>query len=136
MTHANDPATTPNLDSAAASALVQKVMGLLVDPDTAEQARPFLTDAYIQHNPNIVSGADAIIDWTRSEEAERARSGMRPASDPPMFVHEGDKIVMILPRDLPDPKDPSKTYRTYWFDMWRIEDGKLAEHWDAALKEV
>jgi predicted SnoaL-like aldol condensation-catalyzing enzyme len=110
-------------------------MGLLIDPATAEQARPLLTQAYIQHNPNMASGPDAIIEWTKSEEAERARTSMRPAKDPPMFVHEGDRIVMILPRDLPDPHDPSKTYRTYWFDMWRIEDGKLAEHWDAALKE-
>jgi len=44
-----------------------------------------------------------------------------------MFVHEGDRIVMVLPRDLPDPEDPTKTYRTYWFDMWRIEDGKLVK---------
>lgn len=119
----------------AACALVQELMRLLVDPATAEQARPLITEAYLQHNPNIASGADAIIEWTQSEEAERARTSMQPSKDPPMFVHEDDKIVMILPRDLPDPHDPSKTYRTYWFDMWRIEDGKLAEHWDGALKE-
>ncbi|KQM20808.1 nuclear transport factor 2 family protein [Novosphingobium sp. Leaf2] len=124
--------TKGQLDSAAASELVMKVMGLLVDPATAPQARPYLTDEYIQHNPSIRSGADAIIEWTQSEEAERARTSMKPATEPPMFVHEGDKIVMILPRDLPHPEDPSKTYRTYWFDMWRIEDGKLAEHWDGA----
>jgi predicted SnoaL-like aldol condensation-catalyzing enzyme len=33
---------------------------------------------------------------------------------------------------VPDPRDPGKTYRSYWFDMWRVEDGKLAEHWDGA----
>ncbi len=125
----------PPLSRDEASKLVLKLMELLVDPATAEQARPLITQEYIQHNPNITSGADAIIEWTRSEEAERARRSMKPAQEPPMFVHEGDRIVMILPRDLPDPADPSKTYRTYWFDMWRIEDGKLAEHWDAALKE-
>lgn len=123
------------LDRGEACKLVLKVMDLLLDPNSSEQARRYLTESYIQHNPNIPSGVDAIIDFTRSEEAERARKSMRPASDPPMFVVEGDRIVMVLPRDLPDPSDSSKTYRTYWFDMWRIEDGKLAEHWDGALKE-
>ena len=33
-----------------------------------------------------------------------------------------------------DPKDPSKTYTTTWFDMWRIKDGKADEHWDSAMK--
>lgn len=135
MSDVKSPSKADHLSAEEASALVMKVMGLLVDPKTAEQARPFLTKEYIQHNPNIASGQDTIIEWTQSEEAERARTSMRPANDPPMFVHQDDKIVMILPRDLPDPSDPTKTYRTYWFDMWRIEDGKLAEHWDAALKE-
>ncbi|MEE4454348.1 hypothetical protein [Novosphingobium resinovorum] len=135
MTNANSDTRPGQMTPQEAEALVIKVMGLLVDPATAERARPYLTQEYIQHNPNIVSGQDAIIEWTRSEEAERARTSMRPSNDPPMFVHQDDRIVMILPRDIPDPQDPSKTYRTYWFDMWRIEDGKLAEHWDAALKE-
>jgi len=38
-------------------------------------------------------------------------------------------------RELPDPKDASKKYTTTGFDMFRIEDGKIAEHWDAAPKQ-
>lgn len=123
------------VDPRFARELVTKFMELLVDPARSDQARALMTREYIQHNPNIPSGPDAIIAFTKTPEAERARQSMRPAPAPPMFVVEGDRIVMILPRDLPDPKDPSKTYRSYWFDMWRIEDGKLAEHWDAAPKE-
>jgi len=116
--------------------LVLDMMEMLVDPEKSDQARRYLTDSYIQHNPNIPSGIDAIIDFTRSELAEKARDEMRPATDtPPKFVVEDNMIVMALPRDLPDPHNPGETYRTWWFDMWRIEDGKLAEHWDGALKE-
>lgn len=122
-------------DRQAAIDLVHKFMALLVDPTRSDEVRPLITDEYIQHNPNIPNGPDAIIAFTKSEEAEVARNSMRPAADPPIFVCEGDKIVMVLPRDLPDPADPAKTYRSYWFDMWRIEDGKLAEHWDGAPKE-
>ncbi len=115
---------------------VMKMMSLLVNPETAEQARQYLTKDYIQHNPNIASGADAVIEWTKTEEARRARESMRPAPEPPLFVAEGDKVVMMIAREVPDPEDPAKTYRSYWFDMWRIEDGKLAEHWDGAPKEA
>ena len=126
---------TGPLDRQAAIDLVQKFMSLLIDPNRSDEVRPLVTEEYIQHNPNIESGVEPVIAFTKSDYAERARTEMRPAPEPPMFVHEQDKIVMILPRDLPDPEDPSKTYRTYWFDMWRIEDGKLAEHWDGALKD-
>jgi len=37
--------------------------------------------------------------------------------------------------DLKDPKDPSKSYTTTWFDMWRFKDGKADEHWDSARKQ-
>ncbi|MGI5132470.1 nuclear transport factor 2 family protein [Pseudonocardia sp. CA-107938] len=121
---------------AANKDLVRTMMSLLVDPATSDEARQYLTESYLQHNPNIASGADAIIAWTKTDEARRARESMRPSPEAPVFVAEGDKVVMMLARDVPDPDDPTKTYRSYWFDMWRVEDGKLAEHWDAAPKEV
>ena len=30
--------------------------------------------------------------------------------------------------------DPSRTYTTTWFDMWRFVGGKADEHWDPATK--
>ena len=49
-------------------------------------------------------------------------------------VAEGDYVVVITPRVVKDAKDPSKTYTTSWFDMWRFVDGKADEHWDGAVK--
>jgi predicted SnoaL-like aldol condensation-catalyzing enzyme len=43
--------------------------------------------------------------------------------------------VLAFGREMTEPKDPKKTYTTTWFDMFRIENGKLAEHWDPALKQ-
>ena len=115
--------------------VVLAMMERLVDTTRVHEARQYLTDTYIQHNPNIESGADRLIEWTQSDQAERARESMRPAPEAPVLVAEGDLVVMMLARDVPDPDDPDKTYRSYWFDMWRIEDGKLAEHWDGAPME-
>jgi predicted SnoaL-like aldol condensation-catalyzing enzyme len=35
---------------------------------------------------------------------------------------------------MPDPQDSTKRYTTTWFDMMRIRDGKVAEHWDYGQK--
>jgi predicted SnoaL-like aldol condensation-catalyzing enzyme len=48
---------------------------------------------------------------------------------------EGDLVTVAYPREVKDPKDPSKVYTTTWFDMWRIKDGKADEHWDCAVKD-
>ena len=113
---------------------IRELMRLLVDPKTARQAERLMTESYIQHNPNIASGRKAIIEFTQTEAAQRARKSMVPAGEP-MLVAEGDFVVMILPREVPHPHKPGETYRTYWFDMWRLEDGKAAEHWDGAPLE-
>ena len=45
-----------------------------------------------------------------------------------------DMVTVVIPRERADPKDPSKTYTTSWFDMWRFVGGKADEHWDPATK--
>ena len=30
---------------------------------------------------------------------------------------------------------PGKKYTSTWFDMLRVENGKVAEHWDPATKQ-
>ena len=59
-----------------------------------------------------------------------------PAVKAPLvsIVAEGDMVVLSFVRELADPKDPAKKYTTTWFDMFRIENGKVAEHWDGAQK--
>ena len=42
---------------------------------------------------------------------------------------DGDDRLAFA-REHPDPKDPSARYTTTWFDMFRIKDGKIVEHWD------
>jgi predicted SnoaL-like aldol condensation-catalyzing enzyme len=43
-------------------------------------------------------------------------------------------VVVALVSELKD-KD-GKPYTTTWFDMYRISNGKIVEHWDSALKGV
>jgi hypothetical protein len=47
---------------------------------------------------------------------------------------EGDYVTLSFVREYDDPTAAGKRYTTTWFDMFRIVDGKVAEHWDSAMK--
>jgi predicted SnoaL-like aldol condensation-catalyzing enzyme len=49
------------------------------------------------------------------------------------MVAERDLVTLALKREYKD-KD-SKPYTTTWFDMFRIANGKIVEHWDTAQKQ-
>ena len=50
------------------------------------------------------------------------------------IVAERDLVVLGFVREYDDPKEAGKKYTTTWFDMFRIVNGKIDEHWDSALK--
>jgi len=100
-----------------------------------ELADQWLTERYIQHNPNVASGRAATVEFfTRT-------LGMKPRPIPERLAYpisaviaEGDYVVVVTRRELPDPDNPGGTYAIPWFDMWRFVDGKADEHWDGAMK--
>lgn len=49
---------------------------------------------------------------------------------------DGDLVQLVIRRPRPEPADATKTYNSHWFDLFRVRDGKIVEHWDPALKPV
>ena len=96
-------------------------------------APQYMAEDYIQHNPNIPTGRQSFIDYFGKLE----RQPVKPKIDNLVaIVAEGDKVVLVFRRDLPDPKNPKQNYTTTWFDMFRIGDGKIIEHWDYGTKSA
>lgn len=50
------------------------------------------------------------------------------------IVAEGDPVILSFVKEHADPKDPIQKYTTTWLNRFRVTDGKIVEHWDAALK--
>ena len=99
-----------------------------------ELAPKYMTETYIQHNPNVPTGRQGFIDFF--SKFRRPQPIVDSIRSPLIsIVAEGDYVVLSFSRVLPDPKDSTKKYMTTSFDMLRIENGKVAEHWDAALKQ-
>lgn len=96
-------------------------------------ADKYLTPAYHQHNPAVKSGRDTVVTFfTQVLKVQPKPCPAKMQTPVVSVVAEGDIVVVSFARVLKDPKDPTKTYTTTWFDMWRFVDGKADEHWDGA----
>lgn len=99
-----------------------------------ELAEKYMTESYIQHNPNVPTGRAAFMDiFSRFAKAKPIENRIQA----PLvgIVAEGDLVILSFVQENSDPKDNTKKYTTTWFDMFRIEDSKIAEHWDPATKQ-
>jgi predicted SnoaL-like aldol condensation-catalyzing enzyme len=99
-----------------------------------ELADKYMAETYIQHNPNVPTGRKAFVDFfSKFKKPEPIADTIK--APVVSIIAESDMVIISFARELPDPKDSSKKYTTTWFDMFRIENGKIAEHWDAATKQ-
>ncbi|BBB64396.1 hypothetical protein UNDYM_0143 [Undibacterium sp. YM2] len=99
-----------------------------------ELADKYLTESYMQHNPGVGTGRAAFVELF-SKFVKPKDIQARVKAPLVAITAEGDKVILSFVSTVPDPKDASKKYTTTWFDMFRIENGKIAEHWDPALKD-
>ena len=100
-----------------------------------ELADQYLTERYIQHNPNAASGRAGVVKFfTEVLKVKPRPIPEKTATKVVSVVAEGDLVIVATVRDVKDPKDATKGYTTTWFDMWRFKDGKADEHWDPATK--
>lgn len=96
-------------------------------------APKYMTETYIQHNPNVATGRKAFVDFFSQFKKPQAIAD-KVAAPIVSITAEGDLVTITFVSEQKDPKDSTKTYTTTWFDMFRIENGKIAEHWDNMTK--
>lgn len=96
-------------------------------------APKYLAETYIQHNPRVPTGRQAFIDFF-SKIRKPAPIEAKVKAPLVAILADGDLVTMVFVREQPEPGDSSKKYTTTWFDMFRIVEGKIAEHWDPATK--
>jgi len=108
----------------------------LLEANHWELAGKYLTQRYIQHNPLAASGRAGVVKYfTEVRKVTPTPIPDRLKTAIVSVMAEGDLVVVAYALELPDPNEPSHSYTTTWFDMWRIKDGKADEHWDGAKRE-
>lgn len=94
-------------------------------------APKYMAENYIQHNPSVPTGRQAFVDFFGQFEQQPVKETIDNLVD---IIAERHIVILAFKREYPDPENEGETYTTTWFDMLRIEDGKLAEHWDYGTK--
>ncbi|HEX4052337.1 MAG TPA: nuclear transport factor 2 family protein [Steroidobacteraceae bacterium] len=127
--HSPDPTLNANLQAA------YHIEKDLLEANHWELAGRYLTTRYLQHNPNAASGlAGVVYYFTRVRKVQASAIPAKLGIPVVSVVAQGDLVIVATPRVMRDAHDPSKTYTTTWFDMWRFKDGKADEHWDCATR--
>lgn len=86
------------------------------DREPEDAVEKYVGSRYIQHNPQAPDGADAFIAFVRGSEL---RVEIKRA------IAEGDLVMThSLLKTSPDDRGTAAA------DIFRLEDGKIVEHWD------
>lgn len=124
-TNGTEPATTEETtemtDASTPTELVLALReALFVDFDVAA-AEALLAPDYIQHNPGVPTGAAPVLGAIPALE----ESGLRMTTH--RVFTDGDFVVA---HNTYDNADFFGAPTLVGFDVFRVEDGKVAEHWD------
>lgn len=116
---------------AANKRLVYDMYRIVLQAGLWQRAGEFIREDYVQHNPNAGQGLAGVQDYIRKTRPERP---IEERLELPLInlIAEGDNVMTAFVR--PEKDAQGQTYYTTWFDLYRIEDGKIAEHWDPMTK--
>ena len=93
------------------------VRDVLQGADPAKITEYVSTESYLQHNPQVADGLDGL-------GAALAAAGMAMRYDEThLIVAEGNFVFTASEGAMGDAP-------TAFFDLFRVEDGKIVEHWD------
>lgn len=95
-----------------------------------DDADKYMKADYIQHNPNADTGIEGFKAYFRK------LGGPLPVEDTldglVAIQAEGNYVTLSFVREYDNPMHKGEKYTTTWFDMFRLDNGKIAEHWDCA----
>ena len=105
-------------------ALVLQAFDTLFNKRDYEAAARFWSDTYIQHSAHIEPGREGLFDLIRSAPVTLRYEHQ-------LIVAEGDYVI-VYGRFTGDGRPVASIAA----DVVRVEDGRLAEHWDVLQDEA
>jgi predicted SnoaL-like aldol condensation-catalyzing enzyme len=116
----------PMADTNTSRDIVLKFYEAALNEKNPDKARTFLGDKYIQHNPHVPDGIEGFLRFIhfRRDKYPGARNEVK------RVIAEGDLVVLHV-HSVVIPNSPGRMI----VDIFRVEDGKVVEHWDV-IQEI
>lgn len=94
----------------------------------------YIAPDYVQHAVNLPSGREHVL--RLAEMIAKGNAAFKPPAHKRLFktIAQGDMVVVIWEQEQDDPTRAGETYTGHAFDMYRLEDGMIVEHWDDTRK--
>ncbi|AKH42055.1 putative SnoaL-like aldol condensation-catalyzing enzyme [Altererythrobacter atlanticus] len=107
----------------------------VIDGRNIDAARKYMAEDYRQNSPSAPDGLEALIAFLHTEfpDSEPLEPGTYPLTNFEFVIAEGDLVQLMFQREIPDPDQPGETVPVWWYDTYRVQDGKIVEHWDSAI---
>jgi predicted SnoaL-like aldol condensation-catalyzing enzyme len=97
-----------------------------------ERAPEYLAEGYVEHDPDAAMGRATLVERARQLPSAPVKDTI---DDLVTIVAERNLVVLAFRRTLPDLEHEGQTYTTTWFELFRVADGKIVEHWDYGTKD-
>jgi predicted SnoaL-like aldol condensation-catalyzing enzyme len=104
---------------------IREVFEKIVNGGDADLADEYYREDYIQHNPNVGQGREALKALIRGMHA----SG-QPAHAGIELINAEDDMVWLLVKWSGGNAPPGAPRIEWTAEIFRMEDGMMAEHWD------
>jgi predicted SnoaL-like aldol condensation-catalyzing enzyme len=137
-----NPPTTPQTSPAMTAKekanldMVLDWWRLVIENGHVDETVKYQATDYIQHNPSIPTGQAAFINFFKNVVKVPVKNppAEKMARPPVVAGAKGDFVFLVFEREAKDPNDPSRTYFSNSFEILRLENGKVQEHWDSAKR--
>lgn len=106
----------------------------VIDARHMELAANYQAEDYIQHNPNVPTGRAAFIQFFSTRGPVVNPIPEHLANPPVVSGAKGNMVWLVFEHPVQAPQDPSLTVFAYSFDLIRLQNRKIQEHWDSAGK--
>lgn len=103
-----------------------------------EVANKYMADDFVEHSANVSGGRADFVGYYGKKAAKPLQTAL--PQQPYKIIAKGDYVVLVweiegTAYEIEDETATGKKYKYNNFDVVRIANGKIAEHWDSLLKD-